>query len=106
MTLGALQWHRWTTAKSNLENLENRSHQIMEFLNKLCGSEDLAAQLWYLRSLDVNTRGLLQETILGNEILIAYTHISHICPATNKSKLRGAETYFSGATVILNYYFT
>lgn len=52
------------------------SVQIVQLLNFLSGSEDLATQLQYLRTLDDGTRSLFQGTVFENEILVAYAHIA------------------------------
>jgi len=83
------------------------SHLIVNILNKLCNSDDLADQLHYLRNLDVNTRALLQNTVFENEMLIAYIRIYHTSSCENCMygvSIRGVETYIPEANVLLHHY--
>lgn len=81
------------------------SHWSVKFLRDLSKSEELLAQLWYLRNLDVNSRDLFKETIFGSEILIAYAHAHHAnnCNFCENRRVPKGEAYFPEAAVMLNY---
>ncbi len=88
--------------------VDDNSHWIAKFLNKLCDSDDLADQLHYLRNLDVNTRALLQNTVFESEMLIAYIRICHTSGCTycfGDASIRGVETCIPEAKVLLHHHF-
>lgn len=84
------------------------------FLRALCESEELVAQLRFLRDLDEDTRKVFHDTVFGNEILIAYVHVCHASLLPNPAAVyptcypvlsyRGEKTYSAGAAVMLSYY--
>ncbi|KLO08987.1 hypothetical protein SCHPADRAFT_944005 [Schizopora paradoxa] len=107
-TVGAMQFRRRSDMNDGVDirKLEEVSHKTLQFLTRLCNSEDLLVQLHFLRNLqrDEVMRDALDETILANEALIAYVHISQICPPNHMSKLHGVESYDPGAAVLFNYF--
>lgn len=87
--------------KTDLQAIADNWLHILEFLYHLCKSEDLVVQLWYLRNLDNNTREPLQNTIFGNEILIAYAHVY----SGYKNHKIGMEKVYSNCATTMVYYY-
>ncbi|KLO10022.1 hypothetical protein SCHPADRAFT_999865, partial [Schizopora paradoxa] len=57
--------------------IDYRASTFVMILGAMVDSCDLREQLSYLRNLDPSTRRLLSNTILGNEMLVAYCHMVH-----------------------------
>ncbi|KLO15638.1 hypothetical protein SCHPADRAFT_962928 [Schizopora paradoxa] len=56
---------------------ESKTYWLIFFLQNLCQSGDILAQLKFLQHLNKDTGGLLQGSLLKNEVLIAYLHLHH-----------------------------
>lgn len=78
---------------------------VVQLLGRLFESDNLTAQLWCLRNLEMNAQALILETILGNEILIAYAHIEFYATRLWTLTIPGVEIFVPGASVILYYCF-
>ncbi len=67
----------WNVTAIDLSRLEENSHIVYVFLHKWCNSTDVSVQLRCLRDLNDSARDSLRDTVLGNEIFIAYSRIFH-----------------------------
>lgn len=61
----------------DIHTFESNSSILWHFLADISGSEDLMKQLSFLRSFDEDMQYLIKDTILGNEMFIAYIHLHY-----------------------------
>ncbi len=65
-------------ARRNDDGTEDTIYDIQflyNFMDELCDSENLAAQLAYIRGFPETTRNFLKDIIFGNELYVAYIHV-------------------------------